>query len=247
MNPLFNFFLRVATGKALDFWASHGGLGIFTTSVEVAELPLLKCTMRFDHIGDSAPSTRDLMLTSIHFLKVGVTDPGEAFEDSDVDSVGDAVEGFWTAIKPLHPAAISLTELRFYNAGPDFPAPQLVRAVRPIAVAGTSSGLPVPPQCSTTLTLQTASRKHWGRLYLPPMVASQLTGSGRLANSNLPGWVDPFVAMAAATAADDIVPVVWSPASGTALGITAVSMDDVVDVQRSRRFATVKNRYAVSA
>lgn len=99
----------------------------------------------------------------------------------------------------------------------------------------------IPPQSCTTITERTLTRANWGRMYLPSFGANAWAGSGRLGGNNMnaiaQGYHD-FVVTLGQAELFVVVPatsVQKSPLRALQ-GIQAVSVDDVPDVQRRRRF-----------
>jgi hypothetical protein len=109
-----------------------------------------------------------------------------------------------------------------------------------------------PFQVAASITLKTTHRKHWGRIYLPGIANQRIGSTSRitaaccdaLANatdtmigSMLTNVDFPFIP---STQADGVL----APAM---LSITAVQVDDVPDVVRSRRPKTTTYRKTLTA
>jgi hypothetical protein len=106
------------------------------------------------------------------------------------------------------------------------------------AVAGTGAFGDLPPQVACSITLRTASRRSWGRTYLPlgALGASNDLSGGRFSTS----YVD-YVANATGTlvgtlASNDFYLVVYSATKSALLNVEQVEVDNVPDVIRRRRW-----------
>ena len=145
-------------------------------------------------------------------------------------------------------AQVTCKELRWYprsfnpytNPKPFPPSGPPVH-VTPVNVIGGVSA-PIPHQIAVTHTEKTTYPKHWGRCYWPaPAYSASLFGSGGLLTT---AFVDAW-ALAVKTAYDTLIAAEFYPlvptttvggvASRSLLGITAIQVDDIADVQRRRR------------
>lgn len=108
-----------------------------------------------------------------------------------------------------------------------------------LSTVGTASGQ-LPYQAAGSVTLKTAWAKHWGRVYLPTPGSAALDSYGRFTStyrSGVGGAVKTFLGAVHDAGFYPVVPVGQinkQPVHGL-LGITAVTVDDVPDVQRRRR------------
>jgi hypothetical protein len=248
----FSLFARIAIGQVLDYWIDHGGLGIFTSSGTVPTLTMKKVTMVFTRPAEVPSSTRDIMECSVYFVNTDTGDFSVAWDDTGYEAVEAALESWWTDAKTQYALSTTFDSIRWYEAGPDVTLPNAAFRITTVGVAGTDGTSGLPPQVATTVTLQTASRRHWGRFYMPAPGSNQLAGAGTTDGRWSHTAVDDFAtnwATAMSTLATDvgIVQCVWSPSSQTALSILAYEVDDIPDVQRRRRFATVGYRNVVDA
>jgi hypothetical protein len=132
--------------------------------------------------------------------------------------------------------------------------------VTEVDVAGTASaGDTMPPQVAISVTEKTSSRPHWGRFYMPGGIASFTTDNdGRLDMGNLGGQVQSAaVTFYNACRSASMIPVVFSiqkperltkrgatlPAvEAVAYGVTAIQVDNVLDVVRRRRYSAPTSR-----
>lgn len=239
-------FVRFVVYKLAEYWVLHGGLDQFASSQNVTPIDIKKTTLVFQRLSETPSSTRDIMETSAYWA---ITLDGvfsDTWDDGGYGGVEAAIVAWWEAIKGVYGTSLTFVEIRWYEAGTDVTDPNPTFRVTPVGVTGSSSVSSMPPQVSTTLTLQTASRRHWGRMFLPnPIVSEGGTGAsdGRWIHSFVDLVVSSWASQQAALLLDhSILQVVWSPAAQSILGITAYSSDDVPDTQRRRRFATVGYR-----
>lgn len=107
------------------------------------------------------------------------------------------------------------------------------------AVTGQKTFARMPDQVAATITLRTASRKHWGRCYMGGFAVDSTTAAtfGRINSPNVDdlanAWHTHFAAVG--QFARVIEPVVWSARYGAILTVDQLVMDDVFDVIRRRR------------
>lgn len=121
---------------------------------------------------------------------------------------------------------------RFNDSGPPL-------RLTTIALSGASNAGIMPNQIAASFTEKTAWPRHWGRWYLPSLGAT-LDGYGRFTGAQTGVWSnaagallnglhdDELPLVVASTQADNVL-------SGYLLGVNAIQVDDVPDVQRRRR------------
>jgi hypothetical protein len=94
-----------------------------------------------------------------------------------------------------------------------------------------------PDQLALTQTFKTASRKHWGRWYLPfPGIGNLDLTYGRVGSAiqtNVQGYMRTLLQVSGGTGL--INPVVASIGYKGVMGIRELQTDDIADVIRSRR------------
>lgn len=93
----------------------------------------------------------------------------------------------------------------------------------------------VPDQVAQTVTFRTASRIHWGRIYLPGPYSSGLGSTGRISSTTVDLIVGAVRTMANSASSAGFELVVPSTSHRAVLGIREMSMDSTADVIRSRR------------
>lgn len=235
-----------------DYWLAHGGLDQFaSTQGPIAELSVRKSSLIFTRPAATPFSTRDAFETSAYWALGPDGIFGTDWDDTIYEAVEAAIADWWTAAKPSYSSEITFDSIRWYNAGPEATPPQPVIRVTPVVVAGTGTNVSLPWQDCSTLTLQTGSRKHWGRMYLPNPEVTLMAGTtaqGRFVHAFVDSVVDTWVtAIHPLADGTGVFQCVWSPVSSSILGITAYSADDVPDVQRRRRPASIGYRHVVSS
>jgi len=109
---------------------------------------------------------------------------------------------------------------------------------------GTAAGQRLPDQSALTITLETASRRHWGRSYLGGFTTAKMAAFGHTSTAdcdNISGYFRTAFNSAAALPAITN-PVVLSAKYRGILAIRLLQMDDVWDVIRRRRAKTATYR-----
>lgn len=169
-------------------------------------------------------------------------------------TTGD-IKTFWNGVSNVATPKHVLREVRWYDVPDTAPYHAVYQETQvitpPPGIAGTGGGVNMPPQNAMTVTLKTASRKHWGRFYLPCDASASMDASTQL--GAFKSSVCDSVAAAGQTlaqVADSTTHgklVVWAPSLGTFEAIAFVQVDNVPDIQRRRRVkkATYKKTLAV--
>lgn len=188
-----------------------------------------------------------------------------SWTDADFSVVDQALNTFVGSLATSIIARLTWTETRFYrraynpyaNPIPFAPSGGPAKVITH-GVPGTGSGA-VPPQCTSTVTEMTPSRRHWGRFYLPSLAPGVYAPSGRLNTVNVDA-----IAASAHTLFDQlgdqnfrvVVPTTssggtfqptlegdWSVVPARTLQqVTGIRVDDVADVHRQRRHKNVLYR-----
>lgn len=151
---------------------------------------------------------------------------------------------WWTTMKAHSTSHWAMKEIQWRDFGANNPIgesglskPSPIWRTTANVVAGTGAINPNPDQTAATVTFMTASRKHWGRVYAPATITSNLTAFARLSTT----YVDAL-ALATRTllnslnglaAQTDVM--VWSPKYRGANFIRELQVDDTPDVVRRRR------------
>lgn len=176
---------------------------------------------------------------NFHFFETGGELPGGEATPTQKAAVETAWLAFLSSAASYIPSDVKRDEFRWYRFDPDDPIagdPNRVTVLTQTAGSGSAN---VPPQVATTLTMRTARRRSWGRVYLPLTCDKLNTGAGGAglmaasATITLAGYFRTFVNACIAT---DLVPAIWSPTLHALLSVSSVEVDDVPDIQRRRRF-----------
>lgn len=147
--------------------------------------------------------------------------------------VCDRISAYVMAFRPY-------SELKpFAESGP----PEFVQAQAYAGAAGPNVG----PQGCSTITEETPSRAHWGRIYSPTIGTTSIGNDGRLTGAARSALATALHDTYAALMTNQLYPVVPTtqvdkvPAR-TLQAVTGVRVDDVLDVHRSRRHKFAQNR-----
>lgn len=91
-------------------------------------------------------------------------------------------------------------------------------------------------QVSATVTFKTASRKHWGRVYLPGIATGQMNKTyGRWTPAFADAVAGYFRTFINGLATDGYDLVVYSYKKKAIMQVVELQVDDIVDIQRRRR------------
>lgn len=114
------------------------------------------------------------------------------------------------------------------------PGPAVRRVTK--AVTGADAGVRMPDQVASTITLRTASRRHWGRTYIGGITATQMdTTTGRFAQSYVNALADATLTFHDAAKAAGYQMGVYSQLHPAFLTPAQIVCDDTPDIQRRRR------------
>jgi hypothetical protein len=206
--------------------------------------------------------TEDVATISFH-LRPG--DNVTPFAPGTWTTVGLAIQQFLSSWQIYYHSWNEPFEWRAYlaNVAPGTENPPV--HIAPITGnVGTATGTnALPPQSAISCTLETAERRRWGRFYMPITLTGTTTVAGRLTTANvdgIAGFLQTFMNNLK-TAGNECVPIVYSrptnvppelvntvdPRTGnkifwsnphpyTAMDVTGVRVDDVIDTVRRRRW-----------
>jgi hypothetical protein len=205
---------------------------------------------------------------TFHFLNLTGGNPDASWIDADFTAVENAFDTFWGAIKDQYATQTVLVEYMWRADGPAFKphgsslSPTLRVVSRSLPGTGGGDTQQLPPQCAITVTEVTAShytafgvgvpghapgtgrtqvRNRWGRFYLPAPNAGALN-VGRVLPATCTQISDAVKTFYNACVTAQLVPVMYSPTTGSSWSIDAVHVDDIFDVIRSRRFIVPTTR-----
>lgn len=185
------------------------------------------------------PSTFSEDVAVMHFDFVNYTggEPDDTWIASDFTGLETIISTWWTAVGAFVTTGTKLHEIRWYRVGSGIGPPNPPVRVTTLDTAATGGTSGLPPQCAFSITLQVAPRKSWGRTYLPSLTPGSISGSGGMISA---GRVDTVVNATAtlltSAAAADMQLCVFSRALNSMLAVEKISGDDIVDIQRRRRW-----------
>lgn len=143
---------------------------------------------------------------------------------------------WWTAAKALTPSHWTLREYRWHDFTESWTKPGPATRVTAVgSVATGSSTNAVPDQVATSMTFKTSSRIHWGRCYLPGLITSSYTSTGRISTATVDALAAALRTALVGADSAGITPVVPSTSHRANLAISSIQVDDTPDVIRSRR------------
>lgn len=238
---------------------SEGGFATVTDFTGTFEMRKLQ--VRFQRTPPGGV-IEDIDVITMHFLKAPGGTPTNSWLDSDYTTLETALDTWWASLKLKYISTIQLGQYRWYASGPEWditPAPyNPARRITERSVVGTAAGTSaLPPQCAMSITQRTASRPTWGRFYLPAPGVGVLATEGIILSSAVTSLAADVVTMFNTARAANLLPVVFTRArgeytrrDGTVLPAKAASchtvdsiqVDNIFDVIRSRRWATVTQR-----
>lgn len=186
----------------------------------------------------TTPSTfiDDVVVTSLAFVKDALAGATSYLLGSEKATVEGFADTMWTSLKVQVPAHYTLKEYRWHDYSTDWKKPGPATRVTTVGAAATGSSTNcVPDQVATSVTFKTASRLHWGRMYLPQLITTNYTSTGRIVSNTVDlvsGYLHTFLNACSGAALE---PVVRSTSHRGTLGIVEIQMDNIPDVIRSRR------------
>ncbi len=195
----------------------------------------------------------DVATTHLTFTKALLGVGTDQLDAGEMGAVETALSAWWGSHKAKVSSRWTLAEYRWhhYTAQSSKPGPAVRQT--PVGVAGTGSATDsVPDQVATTVTLKTAVPRHWGRMYLPPMVDSAYTAFASIDTGEIDaiaGYIETL--LEACDTVDvggtGITPVVRSPLHAGLMSIDHIQVDDNPDVIRRRRKKQTTYRKVISA
>lgn len=170
--------------------------------------------------------------------------PSGVPDESDFETIEDRIRGFWTNCEGFMHTTYSLIEIRWYQADPAVGPPNPAILVTPVTgIQGTNTASALPSQVALTITERTDVRRSWGRIYLPGFSVDQVATDGHAKVNLLDGLEAEVAALFDQSNANWKAVVLTSSGS---LQTRAISIDNIWDVQRRRRFETTTDRRIVT-
>jgi hypothetical protein len=201
--------------------------------------------------------------------------PDETWITSDYTSAEARLTTFWNAIKNTY-ASLSasadapvLSRFVWHIVGAGVGRPNPSERELAVSLPGTAVQNMMPPQVAVSLTLKTAVRRSWGRVYLPSPSFNTIGTAGKIDASIVTQYRDALGTMADGLKADGLPLCVFrARKAGALLGteiigghrhteipdstssylsVDQIQVDDLYDVIRGRRFdrATTKLTHTV--
>lgn len=168
-------------------------------------------------------------------------DPGGKLWSLLIDADKATAEGhfdtWWTSEKTNTANQFSLNEYRWHDWHAGEPTLGPADRVTARAVPGTTGATSrMPDQCAAAVTLTTASRRHWGRIYLPGQGFNRLDNTtGRFASASVDSFMLNFHTLASNLHGSSLDIVVASRQHDGIMEVATLQSDDIVDIQRRRR------------
>lgn len=232
--------------SAYDYWAD-----LFAVPA-VLEDPDATEWRRFQIRIEDTSSTEaaDDFVTNLDVVNYTNGSADNTWVDTDYTWITNELFAFFTAVMPLmntryRYAGYRAYRMAFLPVDPTAPKdkpfmdsgpPEFIQSS---TVSGGSAGT-LPPQPACTMTEITAARPNWGRWYLPCPAGTSITGSGRLTSPVVDQIALAGQALYENLFGQQLLPVVPATSSGgrrirALQTVNALRVDDVIDVQRSRR------------
>lgn len=242
-SPLFVDTLNYDSGRS-DYWNTVTvDSGTIKTARDPNVLHGSVVQMRFAR-SEPTGVREDLALIDLHMGIATGAGAWSELNDADAAAAEATLDTLWTTIKTLFTAHIILDSYVWRHYGADYPLgktglskPSPIWRTTARTVAGTAATVTQPDQIATSVTFRTASRRHWGRVYLPALATGNSTAEGRMIAARC-----DTIATAFRTALVDLNDnarqcdvFVWSPKYRGQFSVSELAVDDVYDVIRSRR------------
>lgn len=261
--PALRWLIQVSMRSGLGFdWISVPGAEGTQVMIWTGDYELRKLTVSWSRT-PSVGVVQDRDQCTFHFLNLTGGDPDDTWVDADFTTIESAFDTFWTSQAGKWSPEVKLAEYAWRKDGPAFRpfGEELSPTVRIVARSTPGANSPaqiLPPQCAMSVTEVTAAhylvhgvgvpghapgtgrtqqRNRWGRFYLPALSVDALT-DGRFLPSVCTAISNAVKTMYNTCVAADLIPVMYSPTTGSTWSIDSVHVDDIVDVIRSRRYIT---------
>lgn len=224
------------TGQTFDFDA-------VVTNTLANPLGCSRCTLKWKRTVPTGLS-EDLVMCTLSFGKVVAGHQYVQGSSADLATLEGHLSTWWGVVKAYVTTQFTLVEYAWHGVSKDSPRTEDGRgqkmgpAVRTtvLSVAGTDSVGRSPDQLATNLTMRTASRKHWGRMFIPGIGVDKWdTTYGRLTTTVIDGIASASDSLHTNAQGAGFEIGVWSQLHPAFLTAKSVEVDDVPDIQRRRR------------
>lgn len=246
VSPTYTPFLVYDSGKA-GYWDTVTTVtGTSRAALDPGVLKGSYVQVVFNRT-EAAGVRENVALFDLHFsTNAGLGAAWSPLSDTTLASVETALDAWWTTVKPNYFPHWIMGGYIWRHFGADFPLgttglskPSPIYRVTTRSVAG--SGTPgtnfVPDQVAASVTFRTASRRHWGRVYLPAPGPDRVTSFSRFSTTfcdAVAGAFDTLFQTVNGLPAETH-PVIWSSKHRGFFMVDTLATDDVPDVIRRRR------------
>lgn len=231
------------TAATSAYWATQSYFE--DTLVTVSDPAALSCNSITTVLTRTTPAgTReDVATTTHHIAKVvggGLYSALTAAEYSGIETLLDTM---WTNLMLRRAASWTVSEYAWHEKradhgttenGSEAVGPAVRRTTK--ALVGNVSNSRLPDQNALTMSIRTASRKHWGRMYLPGFDSGHYDlAMGRPSNASVDSDAAAFHTYVAGLTSASCTLGVWTFKYKAFLDISELRMDNVPDIIRRRR------------
>jgi hypothetical protein len=187
----------------------------------------------------------------MHFAVMVAAGTAAYLDASQKAEVETDLGPFWVSLNALMPSGVNIVDYVWHDwfEGDRFYGPA-DRITSSGGITGTIASSRLPDQVAATITFRTASRKHWGRMYVPSIAWTKMDSTyGRIANGTCDILASAARTLALATEANTARTslVVFSLAHQAVLTIDEIHCDNVPDIVRRRRAKSASYRKAFTA
>lgn len=226
----------ISPTASLGYWGTQAlNVGTTVTDSAAAVTGCNRAEVTFSRV---SPTGLREDLAAINFTIMKEAGALASFFTSGAD-LNAALTPLTTALTSLQAkmsSAWTIKEVRWYVVRDDQAHSGPAVRVDPIALTGSVAASRFPDQVSQTVSFITASRKHWGRVYLPGISSNHNdVAQGRITSAHCDATALIFRTMANSLQAAGFQLGVWSPTARSFLTLHELHVDDVWDIVRRRR------------
>lgn len=225
--------------------------------VEVTGTQWMHIQVKWEDINSTI--TADDVIFTLDVLNYTNDAIDNTWDPNDFTLVSAEIQTFCSSLAPYTSPRFKMSQIRYYPRSfqPYSESKPFTDAGGPAHVLNTNipatGSACLPPSTAVTITEETASRKHWGRIYCPtPAAATCDNTTGRFSAAHHNTYATAFKNMveglwdahykvvvpttSSGGAYDPALPGDWSVVPARTLqSVSGVRCDDVFDVHRSRR------------
>ena len=193
------------------------------------------CQMVFERTTPSGV-TDDVAVVTWNFLKETISFGTSILSGTEKAAAEGWLDTLWTDHKAQVSAHWTLREYRWHDYLTSWTKPGPATRVTTKGVVATGSATnTLPDQVASSYTFITSSRKHWGRVYFLPFVATAYGSTGRLTTAQTDSRSAAVRALINSASSAGTPLIVPSTSHRAVLAISKLQMDNTPDVIRSRR------------